>query len=256
MSVTELDVATGSATPSAAVLAAQANQYAMLFKCFVERSFLSGRGKIVNVSKDGLNDAYTFQTGQASSLWDGNNQCKPAFFAVARVGIYFNSLDSLVAYADSLKPNQYTSMSWIPFSGFLNLAHSVLTQNYSNAVSADTALANAEAYLKSAIADLLPNPNGVQPSGERAVHDFALSQNFPNPFNPATMISYSIPSGGRVSLKVYDVLGKEVATLFDGVRPPGSYSARFDGTGLSSGVYLYRLQSGGLVETRKLVIVR
>jgi hypothetical protein len=256
MSVTELDVATGSATPSAAVLAAQANQYAMLFKCFVERSFLSGRGKIVNVSKDGLNDAYTFQTGQASSLWDGNNQCKPAFFAVARVGIYFNSLDSLVAYADSLKPNQYTSMSWIPFSGFLNLAHSVLTQNYSNAVSADTALANAEAYLKSAIADLLPNPNGVQPSGERAVHVFALSQNFPNPFNPATMISYSIPSGGRVSLKVYDVLGKEVATLFDGVRPPGSYSARFDGTGLSSGVYLYRLQSGGLVETRKLVIVR
>ena len=70
------------------------------------------------------------------------------------------------------------------------------------------------------------------------------------------MISYAIPAGGRVSLKVYDVLGKEVATLFDGVRPPGSYTVRFDGTGLSSGVYLYRLQSGGMVVTRKLVIVR
>ncbi len=256
MSVTELDVATGSAAPSAAVLATQANQYGMLFKCFVERSARSGRGKIVNVSKDGLNDAYTFQTNQASSLWDANNQCKPAFFAAARVGIYYNSLDSLVAYADSLKMNDYTGMSWIPFAGFLSYAHSALTRNYSPTVSADTSLANAESYLNSAIASLVRNPNSVQPPDDRAAHVFALSQNYPNPFNPATLISYSIPSGGRVSLKVFDVLGKEVATLFEGIRQPGTYTARFDGTGLSSGVYLYRLQSGGLVETRKLVYVR
>jgi endo-1,4-beta-xylanase len=256
MSVTELDVATGSATPSAAVLATQANQYGMLFKCFVERSAKSGRGKIVNVSKDGLDDAYTFQTGQASSLWDANYQCKPAFFAVAHVGIYYNSLDSLIAYADSLKMNDYTSMSWIPFAGFLSFAQSALTRSYSPTVSADTALANAEAYLKSAIAGLVPNPNGLRPPDERAAYVFALSQNYPNPFNPATLISYSIASSGRVSLKVYDVLGKEVTTLFDGIRPPGSYTARFDGTGLSSGVYLYRLRSGGMVLTRRFVLVR
>jgi Secretion system C-terminal sorting domain len=70
------------------------------------------------------------------------------------------------------------------------------------------------------------------------------------------MISYSIPSAAYVSLKVYDILGKEVATLFEGTRQPGSYAARFDGTGFSSGIYLYRLQSGGLVQTRKLVIVK
>jgi endo-1,4-beta-xylanase len=256
MSVTELDVATGSATPSAAILATQANQYATLFKCFVERSLLSGRGKIVNVSKDGLNDQYTFQTNQSSSLWDALNKCKPAFFAVARVGIYYNALDSLISYADTLKSSDYTPMSWITLNGFLNYAHSAIAQNYSPSVSADTALMNATNYLRTAIAELIPNPNGVPPSNERGVRVFALGQNYPNPFNPSTLISYSIPSGGPVSLKVYDILGKEVATLFEGVRQPGSYTARFDGTGLSSGVYLYRLQAGSMVETRKLVIVR
>jgi hypothetical protein len=256
MSVTELDVAAGSASPSAAVLVTQANQYAMLFKCFVERSFLSGRGKIVNVSKDGLNDANTFQANQASSLWDALNKCKPAFFAVARVGMYYNSLDSLVRFADSLNMSNYTPNSWTQFVGPLSGAQSALTQNYSPNVSADTALANAETSLKSAIAGLIPKPNGILPSDDRAAHVFALSQNYPNPFNPSTLIRYSVPSAGRVSLNVYDVLGREVATLFEGFRQPGSYTVRFDGTGLPSGVYLYRLQSGGMVETRKLVIVR
>ena len=86
MSVTELDVATGLASPPDSILQKQANQYGQLFKCFVERSYFSGRGKVISVSKDGLNDASTFVTNQATSLWDGQNKCKPAFFAVANVG--------------------------------------------------------------------------------------------------------------------------------------------------------------------------
>jgi hypothetical protein len=101
MAVTEFDVATGTSNPSAAILTMQANQYGQLFKCFVERSYRSGRGKIINVSKDGLNDVYTFQTNQASSLWNAQDQCKPAFFAVVHVGL--NVLDSLIA--DSLERN-------------------------------------------------------------------------------------------------------------------------------------------------------
>ena len=256
MSVTELDVAAGSATPSAAVLATQANQYAMLFKCFVERSLLSGRGKIVNVSKDGLNDQYTFQANQSSSLWDAGNKCKPAFFAVARVGIFYNALDSLIAYADSLHQADYTPGSWTPFAAFLSAAHTALTRNYSPAVSADTSLALAGANLQSGINGLVPTVNGVPGAGGRTALEFALGQNYPNPFNPATLIGYSIPSAGHVSLKVYDVLGREVATVFEGVRQAGSHTARFDGAGLSSGVYLYRLRSGTMVETRKLVILR
>jgi hypothetical protein len=256
MSVTELDVAAGSAAPPAAVLVTQANQYAMLFKCFVERSFLSGRGKIVNVSKDGLNDQYTFQANLSSSLWDAGDKCKPAFFAVARVGTYYNALDSLITFADTLKQGDYTQVSWTTFAGLLTAARSALTRNYSPSVSADTALAVAEADLQSAVAGLVRSATSVSESDDRTVAVFALGQNYPNPFNPSTLISYSIPFGGRVSLNVYDLLGREVAVLFEGVRQPGSYTARFDGTGLSSGVYLYRLQSGGMTETRKLVIVR
>jgi endo-1,4-beta-xylanase len=256
MSVTELDVAAGSAAPSGAVLATQANQYAMLFKCFVERSLLSGRGKIVNVSKDGLNDQYTFQTNQASSLWDAGDKCKPAFFAVARVGIYYNALDSLISCSDTLKSGDFTPVSWTPFAASLSAAQSALTRNYSPSVSADTALTVAYANLQSAVAGLLRSVNGVAGSGVGTVTAFALGQNYPNPFNPATLISYSLPSAGRVLLNVYDVLGREVATLFEGIRQPGSYTARFDGAGLSSGVYLYRLQSGSMVQTRKLLIVR
>ncbi len=254
ISITELDVATGSATPSAAVLATQANQYAMLFKCFVERSAGAGRGKIVNVSKDGLNDQYTFQTNQSSSLWDSQNQCKPAFFAVVRVGIYYNALDSLIRYADTLNMNNYTPNSWTQFVGPLSAARSALAMNYSTAVPADTALAMAEANLNSAIAGLIRNVNSVEPAGGNAPRVFSLAQNYPNPFNPSTEIAYSIPRDGYVSLRVFDLLGREVARLVDGFSHAGTYVTRFDASGLSSGVYFYRLQSGSLTRTMKLVI--
>jgi endo-1,4-beta-xylanase len=86
--------------------------------------------------------------------------------------------------------------------------------------------------------------------------DFALAQNYPNPFNPTTQIKYSVPEKDYVSLKVYSLVGQEVATLFNGVRQPGNYVATFDGTGLASGVYLYRLVARDFVETRKLLLLR
>ncbi len=84
---------------------------------------------------------------------------------------------------------------------------------------------------------------------------YALNQNYPNPFNPSTRIDYTIPVTGHVSLKVYNTLGQEVATLFDGTRLAGTYSAAFDATGLTSGVYYYRLQSETVTLTRKLVFM-
>jgi hypothetical protein len=83
---------------------------------------------------------------------------------------------------------------------------------------------------------------------------FSLEQNYPNPFNPTTRIVYTVDSRQSVQLKVYDVLGREVATLVNAVMPPGSHTVNWDASGLSSGVYLYRLQTGAAVETRKLVL--
>jgi hypothetical protein len=85
---------------------------------------------------------------------------------------------------------------------------------------------------------------------------FGLSQNYPNPFNPATVIRYSLPVTSYVMLKMYNVLGQEVATLVNAEMKPGSYEVTWDASGMASGVYLYRLTAGSFVETKKLVLMR
>ena len=76
---------------------------------------------------------------------------------------------------------------------------------------------------------------------------FALAQNYPNPFNPSTKISFSIPEKSFTTLKIYDILGNEVATLLNEEKPVGNYEVQFDASKLSSGVYFYRLQSNSFL---------
>jgi len=99
--------------------------------------------------------------------------------------------------------------------------------------------------------------------GEVAVRDkneiptvFSLQQNYPNPFNPGTKINYSIPKESFVSLKVYDILGKEVVALINEEQPLGSYEVDFDASNLSAGVYFYKLQAGDFVQTRKMLLIK
>ena len=98
----------------------------------------------------------------------------------------------------------------------------------------------------------------VAPPGSEMPSQFELFQNYPNPFNPTTTIRYSIPgwSHGRTSLRVFDILGREVATLVNGDEEPGLKSVRFDASAFTSGIYFYRLENGTFVETRKLVVLR
>jgi hypothetical protein len=86
--------------------------------------------------------------------------------------------------------------------------------------------------------------------------EYDLSQNYPNPFNPSTTIKYQIPEIYFVTIKVYDVLGNEIATLVNEEKPAGEYEVEFNGTGLSSGIYFYQLQAGSFVETKKMVLMR
>jgi N-acetylmuramoyl-L-alanine amidase len=85
---------------------------------------------------------------------------------------------------------------------------------------------------------------------------FELSQNYPNPFNPTTNLEFRISSLEFVSLKIFDVLGREVATLVNEVRPTGAYTVRWDASALPSGVYFYQLRAGNAVQTRKLVLAK
>ena len=96
----------------------------------------------------------------------------------------------------------------------------------------------------------------VEPVDGAPPGTFRLEANYPNPFNPATRISYALPAAGPVRLTVHDALGREVARLVDGLQPPGRYAVTFEAGDLPSGVYLYRLQSGARVETRAMVLLK
>jgi photosystem II stability/assembly factor-like uncharacterized protein len=84
----------------------------------------------------------------------------------------------------------------------------------------------------------------------------SLSQNYPNPFNPSTVIAYQLPTNNFVTLKIFDVLGREIASLVNERQTAGSHSVTFSANGLPSGVYFYRLQAGNYTETRKLVLLK
>ena len=86
--------------------------------------------------------------------------------------------------------------------------------------------------------------------------DFVLYQNYPNPFNPNTIISYNLSTSGKISLKVYDILGKEVATLVDEEKPAGSYEIEFNASRLSSGVYFYTLRVNGTAYSKSMILMK
>jgi hypothetical protein len=96
----------------------------------------------------------------------------------------------------------------------------------------------------------------VGPIGGETPEVFALKANYPNPFNPATNIEYSIPTSSFVTLTVYDALGREVATLVKGEQEAGNYLARFDASNLANGTYFYRLSAGGFLDVRKMILLK
>jgi len=85
---------------------------------------------------------------------------------------------------------------------------------------------------------------------------YALQQNYPNPFGEATEIRFALPDAGPVSLVVYDLMGREVVRLADGIRPVGYHRVRWDASSLPSGVYLYQLTAGAFAETRRMTLIR
>jgi xylan 1,4-beta-xylosidase len=102
----------------------------------------------------------------------------------------------------------------------------------------------------------IPTSVNNRQDGKGGIRTFKLNQNYPNPFNPITHIKYSVPNNGHITLKVYNLLGQEVMTLFEGVHQPGTYTATFDGNGLSSGIYFYQLKAENFVETKKLILLQ
>jgi hypothetical protein len=88
------------------------------------------------------------------------------------------------------------------------------------------------------------------------VNEFKLSQNYPNPFNPSTRIKYSLAKGENVTLKIYDMLGREIETLVNRYEDPGNYEVEFAPKNLSDGVYIYRLQAGDNYLLKKMIYLK
>jgi uncharacterized delta-60 repeat protein len=101
-----------------------------------------------------------------------------------------------------------------------------------------------------------PDVSKAEPARNGIPSEYILYPNFPNPFNPSTQMAYALPKTGKVSLKVFNLLGEEVATLVQGMQSAGTHTALFDGSGLPSGIYLCRLESEDFIQTKKMVLLK
>ena len=100
--------------------------------------------------------------------------------------------------------------------------------------------------------DVLTNTN----SNAETVSDYKLSQNYPNRFDPVTNIDFSIPKAGLVTLKIFDMLGKEIYKYVNDYKSPGTYSVKYNASNLSSGIYFYKIEVNGYADTRKMMLVK
>jgi len=120
---------------------------------------------------------------------------------------------------------------------------------------------NAQINKRDTIDFMITNPDGIMMTkqfvfGYAGPKEFKLEQNFPNPFNPTTTIQYQLPQDAKVTLKVYDILGSEVATLINAEQEAGYYEVNWNASNLASGVYIYRLQTGSFVSVKKMMLLR
>lgn len=123
--------------------------------------------------------------------------------------------------------------------------HPVLVQFFSPLSATQWNIGSWKDYTPTAIDNKTESPN-----------NFELMQNYPNPFNPTTTIKYQIPTSSLVTLKIYNVLGQEVATLVNEMEGTGNYTIKFNADKFASGTYFYRLQAGSLVETKKMLLLK
>jgi hypothetical protein len=104
---------------------------------------------------------------------------------------------------------------------------------------------------------ILKYVNGITDTEILPIPDeYVLKQNYPNPFNPTTTIEYSVPQSSYVTLKVFNVLGKEVATLVNGQNGAGRHKVNFDASTLNSGVYFYRIDADNFIDTKKMILLK
>ena len=202
---------------------------------------------------------YTPSSDQWTQLSNSPYQVGACAMGIINNLIYFvggNSGGSNYAEYKTILVYDITTNGWsVDLQEISSKRHWMATAEYEGGlyvVGGIDSLANAVDIVE----EIVPQGTaGVQQESE-IPENYFLKQNYPNPFNPSTKISYSIPEVSFVTLKVYDVLGNEIATLVNGEKPAGNYEVEFKAENNTSGIYFYSLTSGAFTETKKMILLR
>jgi hypothetical protein len=218
-------------------------------------------------------EAPLFFDSRTQSMFD-DNVTWPNFVAENNVNadpgfMNFGGTDGLVAQMRNHRLNgTFGFWGWDPDSARTDLEPGQhwaflqwpLPEDFSytaNFTSTDGYHVGSLVYYPGELALYQQNLSGVEDEKSLGIpQKFSLDQNYPNPFNPTTVISYKLPSTSNVTLKIYDVLGKEIQTLVNKTQQPGNYSINFNASKLSSGVYLYQLRAGDFVQSHKMILMK
>ncbi len=202
---------------------------------------VQGGGQVINIdvyvireTKGGLN---RYTASVSGFVKQNNNSVKDAI-------VYVMSGKLVYGYGITNADGSY-KINNVPLGDYILVAHRIGEKSDSKNVTLTQSGADNVNFNLAPKAKMKNSP--VQ---------YRLSQNFPNPFNPSTMISYVVPKDGNVSLKVYNSLGELVTSLVNADQKAGAYSVRFDGTNLSSGIYFYTISTGSFTDTKRMVLVK
>ncbi len=192
--------------------------------------------------------------GQVKLTWNNNHESD-----ISGYHIYYGDFNgySFTNVVDAGNVTNYT-LSGVSFTGTIGVTaydrtYNPLNENDSTIVNENMTNGNESWYSFAVDTSAL---NGIVQTGNTGPKDYKLFQNYPNPFNPTTKIEFRIPNFGFVSIKIFDILGREVTTLVNEVKKPGTYEVKFDASNLSSGIYFYRMQAGDFAQTHKMIFLK
>ncbi len=180
------------------------------------------------------------------------------------VGLMYNGrqITSKTILIDSLSENNWKTIS-IPFGGTIDEVSFVVNGNDTTAQFYGSVVFNIDNILiqKNISGDIetltsFEEDISTDIEQETVPTEIVLAQNYPNPFNPVTVIKFMNPESGNIKLTVYDILGREVATLVNEYKPAGNYEVKFNAAGFASGTYLYVLQAGNYTQTKKMILLK
>ena len=221
------------------------------------------------MAKDGLNSTSAAPADSAGAIYiPFTVNTDTTFYVFARLNCATGSDDSYWLKMDDgvfKKSDGLITNGWkwgLLTSAELTAGAHTLTIAYSeDGARVDKICISSYPYLptlrgEDAVNLCVPEITSIGEDKTNPVDYYALGQNYPNPFNPSTIISYNLPEKSLVTLKVYDVLGREIVTLVNEEKPAGKYRINFDSVGLKSGVYFYQLKAKNFSEKKKMILIR